>query len=286
MNVLTNTARDWTLNAYYMATLPVRLGANALTSAQGRAPISVLFYHRVADKHQNAWTIPTQEFERQMHWIKGHFDVISLRDAQLRMESGCNRRPAVCLTFDDGYADNCEFAIPLLQRLSIPATYFISLDLIKQGTPFPHDVLAGEPLAVNTVAQIREMASQGIDIGLHTRTHCDLGKLHHPECLHEEIYSARGEMRSLFGVPVDYFAFPYGQRQNITSAAIKMVQRAGFRGFCSAYGGYNWPGDDPYHLQRIHGDTSFIRLKNWLTVDPRKVSIERFALPDETKVEK
>ena len=46
---------------------------------------------------------------------------------------------------------------------------------------------------------------------------------------------------------------------------------AGFDGVCSAYGGYNFPGDDPFHLRRIHGDPETIRLKNWLTLDPRKL---------------
>ena len=49
----------------------------------------------------------------------------------------------------------------------------------------------------------------------------------------------------------------------------------GYAGVCSAYGGFNFPGDDPFHLQRIHADDDLIRLKNWVTVDPRKLQETR-----------
>ena len=50
-----------------------------------------------------------------------------------------------------------------------------------------------------------------------------------------------------------------------------MAYEAGYRGVCSAYGGYNFPGDDPFHLKRFHADEQFIRFKNWMTIDPRKL---------------
>ena len=55
-----------------------------------------------------------------------------------------------------------------------------------------------------------------------------------------------------------------------------MAKKAGYAGVCSAYGGYNFPGDDPFHLQRIAGDGTMIRLKNWVTLDPRKLRTPRF----------
>ena len=48
-------------------------------------------------------------------------------------------------------------------------------------------------------------------------------------------------------------------------------RKRGIRGVCSAYGGYNFPGDDPFHIQRFHADPEWIRWKNCLTVDPRKI---------------
>ena len=82
----------------------------------------VLFYHRVADTHPNQWTISTKLFERQMRWLRDRFDVISLREAQQRIRRGTNSRMAVSITFDDGYADNCDFAIPLLHEWNMRGT--------------------------------------------------------------------------------------------------------------------------------------------------------------------
>jgi hypothetical protein len=55
-----------------------------------------------------------------------------------------------------------------------------------------------------------------------------------------------------------------------------MAYDAGYEAVCSAYGGFNFPGDDAFHLQRIHGDADMIRLKNWTTVDPRKKRTRRY----------
>ena len=55
----------------------------------------------------------------------------------------------------------------------------------------------------------------------------------------------------------------------------RLARECGYEGVCSAYGGYNFPGDDAFHLQRIHADDDMIRLKNWVTVDPRKLKKHR-----------
>ncbi len=59
-------------------------------------------------------------------------------------------------------------------------------------------------------------------------------------------------------------------------AAFELAFEAGYDGVCSAYGAYNFPGDDPFHLQRIHADEDLLRVRNWLSVDPRKVKVPRY----------
>ena len=53
-------------------------------------------------------------FARQIGWLKKRFSLVSMEEAQLRIARGRNREPCVSITFDDGYADNCQAAIPLL----------------------------------------------------------------------------------------------------------------------------------------------------------------------------
>jgi len=263
------------LGAYYHGTAPYRAWWNRRAAAAGRAPVMILFYHRVADERPNDWTCPREVFARQMRWIKSRFDVVSLAEAQRRLREG-NSRGCVTVTFDDGYGDNVDFALPLLVELEIPCTYFVSTHFVRHGVPFPHDVRLGTPSRPNTMDELRHWSARGIEIGAHTRTHPDIGKITDRTRLHDEIVVAGEELQQSLGKPVRYFAFPFGLPANLRPEAFEIAYDAGYDGVCSAYGGYNRPGDDPFHLQRIHADPEMLRLKNWLTVDPRKLGVPRY----------
>jgi len=237
---------------------------------EGRVPLSVLFYHRVADTHRNSWTIGCHRFRQQIDYCQKHFEIIDLAEAQLRLQDGDSKRPAVCITFDDGYAENCDFALPLLIQRRIPCTYFVCTANIVHQTPFPQDIAAGQPLQVNTIEQIRAAADAGIEIGCHTRHHVDFSEVRDPADVHDEIAGAKAELEQLIDRPVRFFAFPYGMPQQLTQVAVDAVVEAGFEGFCSAYGAYNLPRNDAFHIRRIHGDPEMARLKNWLSYDARK----------------
>ena len=271
-----NSLKQAALAGYYYGTLAYRTRLAAKRVVKGREPVSILFYHRVADENPNAWTMPRRTFARQIEWMARRFDIVDLAEAQRRIAGGANRRPTVCLTFDDGYADNCEFALPLLLRKGLPVTYFVASEHVLTGTPFPHDVEAGVQLRPNTIEEIRAMAQSGIEIGAHTRTHADLGKVQDERQLHQELIGSREDLQQAIGKPVRYFAFPYGLHANLSAEGFRLAHQAGFHGVCSAYGAYNWPGDDPFHLRRIHADPELLRLKNWLTIDPRKTDLLPF----------
>jgi peptidoglycan/xylan/chitin deacetylase (PgdA/CDA1 family) len=255
---------------YYLASLPMRRRQAARRAAAGASPITVLFYHRVADEHPNDWTISTERFKSQITWLRERYEVISLVEAQQRMGSPANRTPAVCITFDDGYADNCRVAIPWLIDERVPFTYFVATSHVLEQRPFAHDVQRGVPLAPNTPEQLREMAAAGVELGAHTRGHVDLGAVEDEEQLHDEIVGSKRDLEAMIDRAVRYFAFPFGLRNNLSQAAFRVAFTAGFWGVCSAYGDYNLPGDDPFHIHRIHGDPSWVRFCNALTVDPRK----------------
>lgn len=264
------------LDTYCHATAPYRWWQNLRDARSGRAPVLVLFYHRVADDHPTPWSCSNAVFRRQMLWLKRRFEMVSLAEAQRRIRSGHNHHPTVAITFDDGYADNCREALPLLLRERIPCTYFVSTRYVFEGLPFPHDVALGHRFAPNTVAQLRELAAAGIDIGAHTRTHPDLGRIHDPGRLHDEVVAAGEELQAAVGKPVRFFAFPFGLFGNLNAAAFHMAYDAGYEGVCSAYGAMNFPGDDAFHIQRIHGDDNMSQFRNWMTIDPRKRNLPRY----------
>src|SRR5208283_1899681 len=109
----------------------------------------------------------------QVGWLQRTFELISLEEVQRRLRSGINDRPAVHITFDDGYADNCQTAIPWLIKERIPCTYFVTVQNVLEGRPFGHDLTCGADLAPNSLAEIRAMADAGIEIGAHTYSHAD-----------------------------------------------------------------------------------------------------------------
>lgn len=264
-----NPLRRSAFSAYYYATMPYRSATLKKQAAQGNAPISVLFYHRVADTHPNGWTITRDGFAQQMEWLQNNSDLISIEEVQRRMVEG-NPRRATCITFDDGYAENCAFAIPLLVEAGIPVTYFVSLEPIKTGCAFPHDKELGQPLEVNTIDQLRAMVDAGVEIGAHTSTHPDMGKVTDQDVLRAEVVDATLELGDLVGQPIRYFAFPFGQESNLNAEAARLAaDEAGIQAVCSAFGAYNLPGNDPFHIRRVHGDPEFTRWRNWVSVDQR-----------------
>jgi peptidoglycan/xylan/chitin deacetylase (PgdA/CDA1 family) len=163
----------------------------------------------------------------------------------------------------------------LIER-RIPVTYFVTTFHTTEQQPFQHDREANAPLPTNTIESLRALDIAGIEIGGHSRTHVDLGKITSEQTLVDEVIAASAEMGELIGRPVRYFAFPYGQHANLNPVVFTMLKEAGFLGVCSAYQGWNEIGGDDFHLQRIHGDPNFSRLKNWLSFDPRMAAIERY----------
>jgi peptidoglycan/xylan/chitin deacetylase (PgdA/CDA1 family) len=259
------------LAAYRYGSWPVRKALNAYLCWRNRAPVLSFFYHHVGTQVAAPWSIDFDTFREQVDWLAERFDMVSYAEAQRRMSLGSSR-PCVHLTFDDGYADNCDQALPYLVSRRIPCTYFVTSWHVATGVPFAHDVARGVPLAVNTPAQIRELAAAGVEIGAHTRHHHRFSLDDSPAVLHDEIAGCRHDLEAMIGQPVRYFAFPYGTPTVMTPAAVGAVRAAGYSGFCSAFGGYNLPPGDPFYLQRIHGDRSPQRFYNWATLDPRKLN--------------
>ncbi len=280
MTAVLSPWKNGLLGAYYYATLPARVLSNRHEARSGNAPVMSIYYHRVADHSPNDWTISNGQFKREIEWLEANFDLVSLDEAQRRIRDG-NKRPAVAITFDDGYAENCDQALPLLISKQIPCTYFVTSHYALTGEAFPHDVALGEPLSPNSIPQLSSLADAGITIGAHTRTHPDLGKMSDESAMFDEIVGGRIDLEDALGIEINHFAFPFGLHNNLNATAFRIAAANRFTGVCSAYGGYNFPGEDSFHIQRIHADPELVRLKNWLTVDPRKRrSVDRFCYHD------
>ncbi len=269
----------WKYNAidlYRTVTKPFRGVSVRSMKRRGQLPAFVLFYHRVSDEKLNDWTMSVTKFTQHMEWLQQNFDIVDLEECQRRINSGFNDRPTVSVTFDDGYRENGEFAIPYLIERRIPATYFVTTDNTLNQRPFDHDVDRNEPLSTDDAETLRSYANGGIEIGAHTRTHPSMGSVNSPEDIVDEVIWATRELESVIGRSIRYFAFPFGQHADLNPVVFHLLKACGFLGVCSAFGGWNEISGDAFHLQRIHGDPVFARFSNALTFDPRVASVPSY----------
>ena len=101
----------------------------------GKQRLSILIYHRVLPRHDYLRPAEpdTDQFAWQMEILSRYCTPLSLTEATRRMAEGSLPERAVCVTFDDGYADNYELALPILQRWRVPATVFVATGFLNGG---------------------------------------------------------------------------------------------------------------------------------------------------------
>ena len=262
------------LNLYYGLQYPQRRCAKGGVRPPD-APIMVLCYHRVADDRATPWTLSNRTFNRQIDWLQQRFDMISLPEVQERLCGGIQPSGSRQHHLRRRLRFELRRRPATARRAQDPLHLFRFDGKCAQARPFSHDLAAGATLAPNTVAQLHAMIADGIEIGAHTRTHADLGRIVDPDELYDEVIAGAEDLEAAIGQPIRYFAFPFGKCPNMNSAAFALGHTRGYAAMCSAYGGYNFPGDDPFHLQRIVVDGLDVRLKNWVTLDPRKLPHDR-----------
>lgn len=113
----------------------------ASLGARGRRPV-VLAYHAVAEPGapppyvSPSLAIPRDLFRRQLERLAGRYRVLSLDEIQrLLTEGGEWPRRSVAITFDDGYADNVELALPELRAVGVPACLYVTTGPMRGGDP-------------------------------------------------------------------------------------------------------------------------------------------------------
>lgn len=121
----------------------MRACVSALAPGGARGKLSTLIYHRVMEApdplRPNEPTV--ERFRWQMEVVATLFNVIPLEEAVEGLRNGDLPPKAACVTFDDGYADNAELALPVLQRLGIPVTVFVATGFLNGGRMFNDAVI-------------------------------------------------------------------------------------------------------------------------------------------------
>lgn len=208
-------------------------------------------YHMVADlrsPRERRFAIKPRRFASHMRALRNNgFNPVSLAQVQAHL-SGDEKLPenAVAVTLDDGFADNFTDAFPVLQRLDVPATIFLTLGTLggvnewMTANGFPRRPMLDWE-------QIREMQAAGIGFGSHTLTHPRLASLDR-EAARVEIQDAKRALEDRLGTEVAHFAYPYGDWSRET---VDLVREAGHQLACSTRSGFNRRDLDPLLLRRL-----------------------------------
>ena len=113
----------------------IRTMARCLSPPGARGRLSILIFHRVMSRSDPLLPdVPdAQRFEQVLRWVARWFQVLPLDEAVARLASASLPARAAAITFDDGYADNATMALPALQRVGLPATFFVATSFLDGG---------------------------------------------------------------------------------------------------------------------------------------------------------
>ncbi len=229
-----------------------------------KSKVTVLLYHRVSDNARDNVTVGIEQFDRQMALLRRHYQVLSIQDLVDTKDFVSSSKPMVCVTFDDGYLDNYENAVPILLKHGIPASFFVSTGIVSTDGIFQHDLKRKQKkLPMMTWAQLRAMQNEGFTIGSHTVNHIDCAS-EDEEIVRSELTQSLFDIQRELGIKEVIFAYPYGGRQHMTPERLQLVKEAGYSACLSAYGGVNVNQVDCYNIVRggIHFEFSDWAFRN------------------------
>jgi peptidoglycan/xylan/chitin deacetylase (PgdA/CDA1 family) len=230
--------------AYYAAKHVVQRTRARRATAPDWSGLRVLAYHRVTDARDELATTPAR-FAAQMHALRAaDAEIVSLEEGLRRLAAGGVAERLVAVTFDDGYADVAEHAVPVLAELGIPATIYVASAVSDGAARF---TWYREQPALLQVDELRGLAAGGlVAVGAHTRTHPSLPQLDDARA-RREILDGRAELEAWLGRPVTTFAYPAGR---LSPRDRELVRDAGFLGGLTCEPGVNTGTTDRAALHR------------------------------------
>jgi peptidoglycan/xylan/chitin deacetylase (PgdA/CDA1 family) len=211
----------------------------------------VLMYHQIVpDGAFDGWVpshladprygVTRREFARQMaHLREEGYRILSLEELLASCPPASNGasddRPAIVVTFDDGYETDFTLALPLLSHLRIPATFFLSTGHI------------GAPGMLTETMAAELCAPPLFRIGGHGESHRFLSEMSERDCLRELARSFE-RIREISGQEKLSMSAPGGRTSPRVAA---LAQQAGFRGLATSRPGLYRVREDPFSIPRL-----------------------------------
>lgn len=205
--------------------------------------VPILMYHYIRDYTDRtdqtgvSLSVSPKNFEVQMQWLSDHgFQTVD--PTYVRAPYKMDKKPII-LTFDDGYQDNYDAAVPILKKFGFTGTFYVVSSFI--GTP-----------GYMTWDELREMRDAGMDIGSHTVSHVAL-TLGSREAREEQILGSKREIEKNLGSPVHNFCYPFGKYNQVDA---DLAKAAGYATTVDTKSGVNTEASDPFKLKRL-------TIRNW-----------------------
>jgi len=227
---------------------PLRWARLAKSLVSDRGFLHVLIYHDIPPGQRDA-------FAAQICFSSREYNFVSPKTAKLMLlgevpVTGAN----LLLTFDDGLRSNRAIADDILRPAGIQALFFVVSDLVgirdrAQQKAFIADRLMCGNIGAGEVADdvapmgwddLRHLLQQGHSIGAHTRTHARLSSIADQQELEREIVGSGDELSANLQIPIDCFAYPFGDIGSIGPEALQMAA-ARYRFVFSGIRGGNGP---------------------------------------------
>lgn len=248
-------AKQLLKNGVYRALGEAVGGAGGLDGEKERT-LRVLMYHKVNDLWPNPTTVPVHVFEEQMLLLgELGYKPVSLDQVRDHYVHGVPLPSgAVLITFDDGYRDNLQNALPILRRHGYPAVVFVPLGFLDGDRPLPHE----EPLRTLGIRnatvgwdELQELEVGGIRVESHGIGHRPLSDLS-PADAAREIAISKLRLEDRLGREVEAYAFVKGSLADYRPEHASLVQQAGYKLAFSSVSGANGPASDRYRLRRYN----------------------------------
>lgn len=248
------------LNHAYRRTRAVRQRLHAAPEAW--PGVRIVGYHRVT-AGPDVLAVDPSQFRRQLEWLLAQGIRPVRVDAALDLLASPVEDRWFSITFDDGYRDNLEIALPILEDLGVPATIYVPTGVIDRTAVY--DWYRDPPPALSW-DELRSIVNGGlVDVQAHTRRHRALPRLTFEEA-HDEIVGSKADLEEKLGIAVTTLAYPAGI---YTERDVRLVRDGGYRGAVTTTSGVNRGGEPLAALRRtmlMTGDTlgDFIAKMNGL----------------------
>ena len=212
-----------------------------------RTPVPILMYHEVASRPDSAspLAVPPAAFAAQLACLQAAgFTTITVSELAAAFAGGAElpERP-IALTFDDGYADFHQAALPLLEQYGFTATVFVTTGWVEDAGP----VANPRPARMLSWRQVLEVSAAGVEVGAHSHTHPELDQLGGAR-LARELRDSKSLLEDRLGGPVPALAYPFGY----SSTRVRQAARAaGYQHACAVANAMADAGRDRFALPRL-----------------------------------